>query len=164
VFICSVCKKTSSLIIDGKMLSSYSIPVGEYMQSTEEIIQQYYDFFNKRDLKSFLDLLDKNIVHDINQGNREIGIEAFTAFMKRMDTSYEEKIKNIIIMTNHDGSHAAAEFIVEGIYKSSDKGLPQASNQHYELPCGAFFEIKQNKITRVTNYYNLQDWLKQVQE
>ncbi|MBI2792479.1 MAG: nuclear transport factor 2 family protein [Gammaproteobacteria bacterium] len=134
------------------------------MQTTESIILHYYDYFNKRDTESFLALLDNNVIHDINQGDREIGIDAFTAFMERMNNAYEEKIKDIIVMTNQDGSRAAAEFTVEGIYKSSDKGLPIAKNQHYELRCGAFFEIKQGKITRVTNYYNLQDWLKQVEK
>jgi hypothetical protein len=31
------------------------------------------------------------------------------------------------------------------------------------LPGGAFFEIENGFITRVTNYYNLQDWIAQVQ-
>jgi steroid delta-isomerase-like uncharacterized protein len=155
----------SSLIIHGKMLFSLTGRLSEdFMQSTEKIIQRYYDYFNNRDTKSFLALLDDNVIHDINQGDREIGIEAFTAFIKRMDNAYEEKIKDIIIMTNQDGSRAAAEFTVEGVYKSSDKDLPVAQNQHYELQCGAFFEIKHDKITRVTNYYNLQDWLKQVEK
>ncbi|MBZ0222866.1 MAG: isopropylmalate/homocitrate/citramalate synthase, partial [Dokdonella sp.] len=29
-------------------------------------------------------------------------------------------------------------------------------------PGGAFFEIHDGRITRVSNYYNLQDWLRQV--
>jgi hypothetical protein len=40
--------------------------------------------------------------------------------------------------------------------------LPEAKQQHYRLPVGAFFSIKNNKISRVTNYYNLQDWISQV--
>jgi len=27
---------------------------------------------------------------------------------------------------------------------------------------GAFFEIENNVVKRITNYYNLQDWLRQV--
>ncbi len=65
-------------------------------------------------------------------------------------------------MINEDGSRASAEFIVEGTYLATDKELPEAKHQHYQLPCGAFFEIRNHKIMRVTNYYNLQDWLKQV--
>ena len=31
------------------------------------------------------------------------------------------------------------------------------------LRAGAFFDIRDGKIVRVTNYYNLEHWLKQVQ-
>ena len=37
-----------------------------------------------------------------------------------------------------------------------------ASGQRYTLPVGAFFDIRDGQIARVTNYYNLNDWLRQV--
>ncbi|MGR9053240.1 MAG: isopropylmalate/homocitrate/citramalate synthase, partial [Gammaproteobacteria bacterium] len=37
-----------------------------------------------------------------------------------------------------------------------------AQGQTYRLPAGAFFEIRDHKVARITNYYNLQDWIKQV--
>jgi len=40
--------------------------------------------------------------------------------------------------------------------------LPPANGQKYVLPGGAFFDIRGGKIARVTNYYNLQDWIAQV--
>jgi steroid delta-isomerase-like uncharacterized protein len=57
---------------------------------------------------------------------------------------------------------AAAEYVVEGEYLVTDDGLPPAAGQRYTLPGGAFFTIAGGVITRVTNYYNLQDWLRQV--
>jgi hypothetical protein len=30
------------------------------------------------------------------------------------------------------------------------------------LPAGAFFEIADGKLTRISNYYNLNDWIAQV--
>ncbi|PZR02178.1 MAG: isopropylmalate/homocitrate/citramalate synthase, partial [Archangium gephyra] len=30
------------------------------------------------------------------------------------------------------------------------------------LPGGAFFDVRDDRIARVTNYYNLQDWIRQV--
>jgi steroid delta-isomerase-like uncharacterized protein len=51
---------------------------------------------------------------------------------------------------------------VLGTYLEADEGLPPARKQTYELPGGAFFAIDEGLITRVTNYYNLQDWLEQV--
>lgn len=133
------------------------------MDSTLVLIQQYYDTFNQRDIPAFLALLTDDVIHDINQGEREIGIAAFTQFMERMDDAYQENIKDLVIMATPDGARASAEFTVVGTYKKTDKGLPTASNQLYELRCGAFFDIKNNKISRVTNYYNLQHWLKQVE-
>jgi steroid delta-isomerase-like uncharacterized protein len=61
-----------------------------------------------------------------------------------------------------DGARAAAEYVVLGTYKATDEGLPPASGQTYRLPGGAFFSIEAGRIARVTNYYNLQDWLRQV--
>jgi steroid delta-isomerase-like uncharacterized protein len=49
------------------------------------------------------------------------------------------------------------------MYLATDTGQPPARGQTYVLPGGAFFTLKGDKITRVTNYYNLQDWMKQVQ-
>jgi steroid delta-isomerase-like uncharacterized protein len=65
-------------------------------------------------------------------------------------------------MTNADGSRAAAEFTVLGKYLVADAGLPLATGQTYRLPAGAFFEIRDSKVARISNYYNLEDWLKQV--
>lgn len=65
-------------------------------------------------------------------------------------------------MTSADGARAAAEFIVYGRYKETDGDLPPARGQSYVLPAGAFFEISDGKITRVTTRYNLKDWIAQV--
>ena len=45
---------------------------------------------------------------------------------------------------------------------STDEGLPPATGQTYFLRVGAFFELRDGKVARITNYYNLQEWLKQV--
>jgi steroid delta-isomerase-like uncharacterized protein len=65
-------------------------------------------------------------------------------------------------MASADGSRASAEFEVLGTYIETDSGLPPASGQTYHLPAGTFFEIKDGLISRVTTYYNLADWLRQV--
>jgi len=68
----------------------------------------------------------------------------------------------MVVMANADGSRAAAEFVVNGEYLKSDEGLPPAHGQKYVLPAGAFFDVRDGKVARVTNYYNLQDWIAQV--
>ncbi len=130
--------------------------------ATRELLQQYYKAFNLTDMDTFLDLLTEDVVHDVNQGGREIGRDAFAAFMQRMNTSYSEEIADLVILTEPSGTRAAAEFTVLGKYLKTDEGLPEARGQTYRLPAGAFFEIRDGKVARVSNFYNMEDWLRQV--
>ena len=126
------------------------------------LIEQYYAAFNRRDWPAMLDCLADEVVHDLNEGRRETGREAFRAFLARMERSYVEQLRDIVVFATASGERAAAEYVVHGSYKATDDGLPEAQGQRYVLPGGAFFAITQGRITRVTNYYNLQDWLTQV--
>ncbi|NOU20209.1 MAG: SnoaL-like domain-containing protein [Methyloglobulus sp.] len=129
---------------------------------TIALIEQYYAAFNSADMDTFLNLLTDDVIHDINQGKREIGKQAFTQFMACMNFNYKEQLVDMVIMATPDGTRAAAEFVVLGKYIKSDQGLPAAQGQEYRLPAGAFFEVRDNKVARITNYYNLQDWIAQV--
>ena len=129
---------------------------------TQELIQRYYTAFNAGDWNAFFGLLSDDVAHDINQGGRETGIAAFRAFIDRMNLSYREQIADIVISVSEDGARAAAEYLVLGTYLKTDEGLPEARGQTYRLPGGAFFEVRGGKVARVSNYYNLQDWLRQV--
>ncbi len=130
---------------------------------TLALIQHYYAAFNAGDREAMLACLGDDIVHDINQGERQVGKEAFRAFLVRMDHAYQERLEDISIMVNEDGSRAAAEFIVHGKYLQGEEGLPEAHGQSYTLPAGAFFAVADGVIRRVTVYYNLQDWIAQVE-
>lgn len=132
------------------------------MQDTTDLIHRYYAAFNAGDMSAFLGLLTDDVAHDINQGERQHGREAFGQFMQRMNSSYREQIVDLVVMPNADGTRAAAEFTVLGEYLKTDEGLPPATGQRYRLPAGAFFEIREGKVARISNYYNLQDWLRQV--
>jgi steroid delta-isomerase-like uncharacterized protein len=131
-------------------------------ENTIQLIEQYYAAFNSNDMETFLGLLTEDVIHDINQGKREIGKEAFTQFMACMNHNYKEELVDMVIMATADGTRAAAEFVVLGEYLQTDEGLPVAQGQKYRLPAGAFFEVRDNKVARITNYYNLQDWIAQV--
>ncbi|HEX7391024.1 MAG TPA: ketosteroid isomerase-related protein [Acidiphilium sp.] len=130
--------------------------------SVKNLIESYYAAFNAGNPQGMLDLLTDDVIHDINQGARETGRAAFAAFLDHMNVSYRERLADIAVMASADGARAAAEFVVHGEYLKTDPGLPEARGQRYVLPAGAFFDIRGGKIARVTNYYNLEDWLKQV--
>lgn len=130
--------------------------------STTDLIRQYYAAFNAGDWTTFFSLLTDDVAHDINQGQRETGKPAFRTFIERMNASYREQIVDIVVMADASGARAAAEYVVLGTYLKTDEGLPPATGQTYRLPGGAFFDIRDGKVARVSNYYNLQDWLQQV--
>lgn len=128
------------------------------MPSTADIVRAYYDRFNAGDWEGMLALLSDDVAHDLNQGGRETGRDAFRAFLKRMEGSYQERLEDIVILG--DGARIAAEYLVVGKYLKTDEGLPPATGQTYRLPGGAFFDVSGGRITRVTNYYNLEQWLR----
>ena len=130
--------------------------------TAEQVVQAYYGAFNGGDWDGMVALLTDDVAHDVNQGARQTGPAAFRAFLAQMERCYSEQLRDIVVMASPDGTRAAAEFIVHGTYKASDAGLPPASGQRYVLPAGAFFDLRGGRIARVTNYYNLQDWLRQV--
>lgn len=127
-----------------------------------ELVLTYYAAFNRGDWDGMLALLADEVVHDLNQGARETGRAAFAAFLERMQRSYREELRDIVVLASLDGDRAAAEYVVHGEYRHTGEGLPPANGQRYVLPGGAFFEIGGDRIVRVTNYYNLQDWIAQV--
>jgi steroid delta-isomerase-like uncharacterized protein len=127
-----------------------------------ELVLAYYAAFNRGDRAAMLALLADDVAHDLNQGARETGKEAFAAFMQRMDGSYREQLRDIVVLASQEGDRAAAEYVVHGEYLRDDEGLPPARGQQYVLPGGAFFDIRDDRIARVSNYYNLQDWIGQV--
>jgi steroid delta-isomerase-like uncharacterized protein len=130
--------------------------------TAEALIKTYYAAFNAADYDAMVALLTEDVAHDINQGTRETGRAAFRAFLSHMEDCYSEQLKDITIMLEPTGTRAAAEFVVHGIYKATDTGLPAATGQTYVLPAGAFFDIRDGLISRVSNYYNLPEWLRQV--
>ncbi len=129
---------------------------------SRELIQRYYAAFNRGDWEGMLELLRSDVVHDLNQGERQQGREMFAAFLQRMARCYLEVLTDVRILVSADGNHAAAEYIVSGQYLSADEGLPPAHGQRYRLPGGAFFDIREGAISRISNYYNLPDWITQV--
>lgn len=128
-----------------------------------ELVTRYYDLFNRGDWDGMCALLHEDVRHDLNQGERQVGRAAFRAFLDRMARSYREQLRDVCVMGNGAG-RVGAEYVVDGEYLATDEGLPEAHGQRYTLPGGAFFEIAGGRIARVTNYYNLQDWLRQVRQ
>jgi steroid delta-isomerase-like uncharacterized protein len=130
--------------------------------ATRDLIARYYAAFNAGDAAGMLGCVSDDIEHRVNEGGIRRGRTLFAEFCTHMGVSYAETLRDIEIFASDDGSRAAAEFTVHGTYLATDPGLPQAHGQTYVLPAGAFFDVAGGKITRITTFYNLADWVAQV--
>ena len=126
------------------------------------LIAAYYDAFNAGRTDEILDLLHDEVEHHVNEGAIRKGKALFARFNAHMTECYRETLTDMVIFANEAGDRAAAEFVVNGTYLKTAEGLPPAKGQTYRLPAGAFFSLRDGKIARVTTYYNLADWTRQV--
>jgi steroid delta-isomerase-like uncharacterized protein len=127
-----------------------------------DVVKRYFDAFNAKNAADMLDCLSDDVAHHVNEGGVRRGKEAFAAFCDHMTRCYDERLSDIVIFDAPDHGRAAAEYVVNGKYLSTDQGLPEARGQSYTLPAGSFFDVRDGRITRVTTRYNLSDWISQV--
>jgi ketosteroid isomerase-like protein len=78
--------------------------------ATKVLLDTYYKAFNRQDTDLFISLLADDVIHDVNQGLREIGKPAFLRFFEQMNIHYREHIFDVETMINEDGSRAATEY------------------------------------------------------
>ena len=129
---------------------------------TRATIEAYYAAFNAGDANGMLACLTDDIEHRVNEGGVRRGKELFAEFCSHMGVSYRETLQDLVIFASDDGTRGAAEFVVHGTYLQTDPGLPEARGQTYVLPAGGFFEVRDGLISRITTFYNLNDWIAQV--
>ncbi|MBO9453388.1 nuclear transport factor 2 family protein [Tropicibacter sp. R16_0] len=127
-----------------------------------DTVKRYFSAFNAGDVDTMLDCLSDDVAHHVNEGQIRVGREKFADFCAHMNRCYKEELTDIVVFEAEGGTRASAEYIVNGTYLETDAGLPEAKGQTYRLPAGSFFDLRDGKITRVTTYYNLADWVKQV--
>ncbi|EAR49936.1 hypothetical protein OG2516_17403 [Oceanicola granulosus HTCC2516] len=127
-----------------------------------DVLERYFAAFNAGDVEGMLAELDEDVAHHVNEGGVRRGKAMFGEFCAHMARCYREKLSELVLFASEDGTRAAAEFMVDGTYLETDEGLPEARGQTYRLPAGSFMSLENGRITRITTYYNLADWLRQV--
>lgn len=133
------------------------------MSGTPALIAAYYDAFNRQDAEGMLALVADHVLHEPSQGEPRQGKAKFAEFLAHMNRCYRETVIAPVIAASPEGAWAAAEFELEGQYLETDGDLPAAHGQKYRLRVGAFFTIAEGRIVRVSNHYNLGDWIAQVE-
>ncbi|MES2666084.1 MAG: ketosteroid isomerase-related protein [Pseudomonadota bacterium] len=130
--------------------------------AAKTLITAYYAAFNAGDAAGMLACVAPDVEHRVNEGGIRRGAEKFAEFCGHMGVSYREQLRDMVVFANDDGTRGAAEFVVHGEYLQTDPGLPEAKGQRYVLPAGAFFDLRDGRIARITTFYNLNDWIAQV--
>jgi len=132
------------------------------MTDATEVLQRYFEAFNAGDVEGMLAQVTEDLAHHVNEGEIRTGKEAFAVFCAHMQRCYDEKLTEMVLFSAEGGTRGAAEFMVNGTYLQTDPGLPEARGQTYRLPGASLMTLREGKIARVTTYYNLADWLRQV--
>ncbi|ARU40488.1 hypothetical protein CCB80_04765 [Armatimonadetes bacterium Uphvl-Ar1] len=122
-----------------------------------ELMRAYVDAFNRHDLEGMLATLHDEVVHELNEGGVEVGIDAFREFRKHMDACYREQLRDVTYFEN--GDRGAIECFCDGEYLKTDGGLPEARGQRYSIRVAVFYEVREGKLGRVTSFYNLREWI-----
>lgn len=126
------------------------------------LVHRYMDAFNAGSIAGMLDCVSDELVHDVNAGGRRIGRERFETYLIHMARCYREAAADLVVLTANDGLHAAAEYTVRGTYVQTDDGQPPATGQTYAIRAGSFMDVEDGVITRLTTYYDLEEWIAQV--
>jgi steroid delta-isomerase-like uncharacterized protein len=129
---------------------------------TRSLIEGYLDAMNHRSVAGMMERLSEDIILDPNQEQRRIGTEAFQAYHVHRFRRFRERAADLVVIVSEDGFRAAAEFTLRGEYQETEQGMPSATGQSYSIGAGAFFEIDDGRISRVTLYYNVNDLISQV--
>ena len=132
------------------------------MTDATAVLRRYFDAFNAGNIDGMLAELTDDVAHHVNEGQVREGKTAFAAFCAHMQRCYREELTEIVLFSAEGGTRAAAEFMVNGTYLETDAGLPEARGQTYRLPGASMMTLRDGRIARVTTYYNLADWLRQV--
>jgi steroid delta-isomerase-like uncharacterized protein len=127
-----------------------------------DIVKKYYAAYNAGDAQAEAALMSESVLHESNQGKSTVGRKHYLEFSQSGKDSYKEKCTNIEYFTGANPENVLAESTVVGHYVKSVDGYPKAKNQRYQLRVVESFEVKNGQITRLSTFYNEQDWIRQI--
>ena len=131
-------------------------------QNTESIIKTYLDAANHDDATAIIALMHDDVAFDINQSTRQIGIDNLRLLLATKSAHCKEQLADAVIFSSEDGSRGAAEFTWKGSYIATIEGFPKANGQRFSMQAGLFFEIEDQKITRISSHRDMQEWVRQI--
>ncbi len=126
--------------------------------SARALIERYFEAFNAGDHERLLACVSDDLAHDADGQGREIGKDKFRWYLGMRARHFRDQVSDLVVMVAPDGTRAAAEFTLRGSYTATRDGFPEANGQSYSILAGAFFEIDDGLMSRVTEYYDSAAW------
>jgi steroid delta-isomerase-like uncharacterized protein len=129
--------------------------MGRRRSAAHALIARFFEAFNAQDRDALMGLVSEDIVLDCHPQHREWGLEALEAVFSRGQNTFREHVFDIEIMTNVDGTRAAAEYTVLGVPVGDDGEELEEVPQSYRFSGGLFFEIRDARIGRLSPLRNV---------
>lgn len=133
---------------------------------TEALITGFFNSLEVRDIAGALARVGEDVVHDTFYGEREIGWESFERYLIHRSRCYRTEYDALVVMSDPSGHRAAAEFVLKVQYLVDDDRLgpdaPQAADQQMAVAAGVFFEVDDERITRVSATFDSKAALEQL--
>ena len=134
------------------------------IERNQKIVNDYYKAYNNQDVEGQVELMSSNFEHFTNSGKIEKGVEAYRKYAKAVYSDVKEEVYQTHFLIGQDPSHIAVQSRAKGEYLKIDKANPKNPLKKYDIPFAEFFEIQDEKITKLSTYYNELEWKNQVSQ
>jgi steroid delta-isomerase-like uncharacterized protein len=154
-------KKSMWMIFGSLMISAWvlgsAIQAGAQTQGLNDVVAAW----NSHDTEKTISFYTDDIVYEdlafgqIKRGKEELRALVNSTFAMVPDTNFEVKSSFI------SGDWFCSEWVWSGTHKGNMPGLP-ATGKRFSIRGVSVGELKEGKIKRNSDYYNLMDFLKQI--
>ena len=131
------------------------------MNQTQTMEQAWLDALNAHDVEAVLACFTEDVVFtDVGTGQVARGRNELRAMTQGLFATFSDlRIERTSAVT--DGTVLAHEFTMSGVHSGSVPGL-EATGKSFSLPGAVVAELRDGRIRRATEYWNMTDLLTQV--
>lgn len=126
------------------------------------LVLDWTEALNRRDADAAVAYLTEDcVLVNIGTGQRTVGREAIREDHLALFAMYSDmRIEKTTFLSTGDG-HYATEWIMTGVHTGDAPGLP-ATGKPFRISGAGVGEIRDGRIARVTEYWNMAEFLIQV--
>lgn len=128
----------------------------------EKMMKDYLKAWNSHDINKILSFFTDDCVYEdaalgaVNHGKKELGAFANSVFTDMPDFKLE--IKSAFVA----GDWAGSEWVMIGTHAHSSFAKIPATGKHFSVRGASITELRQGKISRNTDYWNMATFMQQV--